>query len=143
MTTIFVDLHRDEPKTYGQWVSATFLPGEVFDNGEERYAEYRAKFQPWRLLIKSGDNHEALFKSTESYHNKVDAIHAAELAFGANSNVWLRESEHESRALRLVFSVAADEDTLDAINAPDLDLAIDAAEDAAADDEWPVGEVQG
>ena len=57
--------------------------------------------------------------------------------------MWLRESEHESRALRLVFSVAADEDTLDAINAPDLDLAIDAAEDAAADDEWPVGEVQG
>jgi len=130
---IYVDLIKSHPAPREKFPSMT----------DERYRELVERYQPWRLLILSGDNHEPMFKSTESYHNKVDAIHAAELAFGANSNVWLRESEHESRALRLVFSVAADEDTLDAINAPDLDLAIDAAEDAAADDEWPVGEVQG
>ncbi len=130
---IYVDLIKSHPAPREKFPSMT----------DERYRELVERYQPWRLLILSGDNHEPMFRSTERYFNRADALHAAELAFGANSNVWLRESEHESRALRLVFSVAADEDTLDAINAPDLDLAIDAAEDAAADDEWPVGEVQG
>ncbi len=132
------------PLIYVDLVKRHLAPREKFPSmTDEQYRELVDRFQPWSLLILSGDNHEPMFRSTERYFNRADALHAAELAFGANSNVWLRESEHESRALRLVFSVAADEDTLDAINAPDLDLAIDAAEDAAADDEWPVGEVQG
>ena len=46
--------------------------------------------------------------------------------------MYLREAEHGNVVLRLAVSTPAD-DILDAINAPDLDLAIDAAEDAAKD----------
>jgi hypothetical protein len=60
-----------------------------------------ARHQPWRLLIKSGDNQKPLFRSTESYFNRDDAIHAAELAFGSGSNVYLREAEHGNRVLRM------------------------------------------
>lgn len=63
---------------------------------------------------------------TERYLHRADAIHAAELAFGSGSNVYLRESEHGNVLLRL---------------ANDADAINEAAE--GADDEWPVGEVQG
>ena len=54
---------------------------------DEQYRELVDRFQPWSLLIVSGDNHEPLFRSTERYLHRADAIHAAEFAFGSGSNV--------------------------------------------------------
>lgn len=57
--------------------------------------------QPWRSVVKSGDNEEVLFVSSESYHNRADALHAIDLAFGTQANVYRRESEHGNFELRL------------------------------------------
>ncbi len=105
---IFVDLIKSELAPREKFPTAT----------DEQYREMVDHFQPWRLLVVSGDNHEPLFRSTESYFNRADAIHAAELAFGSGSNVYLREAECGNVLLRLAVQ-------------------------AEGDDEWPVGEVQG
>lgn len=121
------------PLIYVDLVKRHLAPREKFPSmTDEQYRELVDRFQPWSLLIVSGDNHEPLFRSTERYLHRADAIHAAEFAFGSGSNVYLREAEHGNVVLRLAVSTPAD-DILDAINAPDLDLAIDAAEDAAKD----------
>lgn len=59
------------------------------------------RWQPWSIMVCSGDNHEALFRSTERYTNRADAVHAAQIAFGAQSNVYLREHEKGNVELRL------------------------------------------
>lgn len=64
------------------------------------------RWQGWRTLVKSGDNEEPLFVSSEAYINRGDAIHAAGLAFGDHSNVYLRESEHGNALLRLARPVS-------------------------------------
>lgn len=92
---ILVDLVRDEPLTSDEFIAR----GYVFT--KTLYQKYLDRFQPWRLLIKSGDNQEPLFRSTESYVNKADAIHAAELAFGRGSDVYLRQHEVGNVLLRL------------------------------------------
>ena len=131
---IYVDLIRDDPMTKDEFRQHAVITNATWPQGEldAEYMKYINRFQPWRLLILSGDNHEPMFRSTERYFNRADALHAAELAFGSGSNVYLREAEHGNVVLRLAVSTPAD-DILDAINAPDLDLAIDAAEDAAKD----------
>ena len=97
--TIYVDLKREEPLEFESWAEANDLePGEDAQNS---YRAYRLAFQPFRLLVKSGDNHKPLFRSTERYANEVDARHAAVLAFGANSNVYLRRPEQANEALRM------------------------------------------
>lgn len=48
------------------------------------------RWQPWSVMVRSGDNHHVLFRSSERYTNEEDAVRAAEIAFGMNSNVWLR-----------------------------------------------------
>jgi uncharacterized protein YegP (UPF0339 family) len=63
--------------------------------------EFDGRWQPYRLIVKSGDNEEILFLSSEAYTNREDAISAAELAFGPQANVYLRESEHGNVELRL------------------------------------------
>jgi hypothetical protein len=59
------------------------------------------RWQPYTLMVKSGDNGAALFKSTEAYTNRDDAIHAVAIAFGPASNVYFRESEQGNVAVRL------------------------------------------
>lgn len=92
---IYVDIIEEQPQTREQY------DRKRANTTEAQHARYVAKFQPWRLAIKSGDNQKALFRSTERYSNRTDAIHAAELAFGERSNVYLREAEHGNRALRM------------------------------------------
>lgn len=94
---IYVDLIEEKPKsieTRPSW----------YPEGEKRQAEYQKYldgFQPWRIAIKSGDNRKALFRSTERYFNKADALHAIQLAFGTGSNVYLRQKEHGDVPLRM------------------------------------------
>lgn len=59
------------------------------------------RWQGWRILIRSGDNNEPLFKSTEAYTNEADAKHAIDLAFGPGSNVYLRQSEQGNQVVRM------------------------------------------
>jgi hypothetical protein len=63
----------------------------------------RPRWQPWHIIIRSGDNQAVLFRSSERYTNRQDAIDAAILAFGDNSNVYLREAEHGNALLRRAF----------------------------------------
>jgi len=97
---VYVDLIKEPPKTYGQFVAAH--PARRFAAGAgAAYRTYIDNFQPWRVLIRSGDNYEPLFRSTERYFNEADARHAIELAFGPGSNVYLRQAEHGNVELRL------------------------------------------
>lgn len=96
---IYVDLVEDEPKTRDAFYHEHL--GEDIADVRAGYQKYLDHFQPWRLLIISGDNHEPLFKSTESYFNEADAKHAAQIAFGSRSNVYLRQKEHGNVELRL------------------------------------------
>lgn len=97
---MYVDLIEDAPMTRDEFVEKVPVLRNAMQL-EPSYQKYLERFQPWRLLIKSGDNQEPLFRSTESYFNRDDAIHAAELAFGKGSNVYLREREHGNRVLRM------------------------------------------
>lgn len=63
-----------------------------------------ARWQPWRTIVRSGDNMRALFRSSEAYTNRQDCIDAAQLAFGDDANVYLRETEHGNVELRLAAS---------------------------------------
>lgn len=67
------------------------------------------RWQPWGILVRSGDNNKPLFKTTEAYTNREDAIRAAEIAFGRGSNVYLREAEHGNVLLRLASDAPAPE----------------------------------
>lgn len=104
---IWVDLIADEPKTFDEWwehVDGVNPDGDFFADDAAIHAAYRAyvdRHQPWRILIKSGDNQEPLFKSTESYFNRADAIHAVYLAFGPGSNVYLRQAELGNQPIRM------------------------------------------
>lgn len=95
---IYVDLIEEEPLDAAEWAKTADVPLIEADNA---YRAYRLAFQPWRILVKSGDNEEALFRSTERYFNEGDVRHAADLAFGPHSNVYLRQKEHGNVALRL------------------------------------------
>lgn len=109
MTLIFVDLVRDEPLSAEDWhakYDESF--GEIAEDGDPDYRQYVDRFQAFRLLIISGDNRQPLFRSTESYFNRADAIHAAEIAFGSASNVYLREVEHGNELLRLASDSPAE-----------------------------------
>lgn len=96
---IWVDLIEDEPISREGFFHAH--PGEDISDIAIAYAKYRDGFQPWRSLIKSGDNEEPLFRSTERYFNKADAIHAIQLAFGPETDVYLRQHEQGNQVLRL------------------------------------------
>lgn len=102
MTLIYVDLIEEKLLDREEWwdeVRGKEFPTEAdIDNA---YRAYRLAFQPWRILVKSGDNYKALFKSTERYNNEADARHAADIAFGPHSNVYLRQAEHGNVALRM------------------------------------------
>lgn len=60
----------------------------------------RGRFQPFRILVRSGDNNRVLFRSSEAYTNESDAEHAAELAFGELALVNLRRIGEPARVLR-------------------------------------------
>lgn len=89
VSLIYVDLIESQPDTLEEFSAK--MKSAAWDGGPHReYADYLAKFQPWRSVIRSGDNQEPLFKSTERYFNQADAIHAIRIAFGNNAEVYLR-----------------------------------------------------
>lgn len=98
---VFVDLIEDAPKSKSAFAAEDYSGEDVY-HLDEHYQQYLdTKFQPWRVLIKSGDNEEPLFRSTERYFNKADAIHAIQLAFGPETDVYLRQHEQGNQVLRL------------------------------------------
>lgn len=97
---IYVDLIKERPLHYDSFCAANDLDEET-DTARDSYRAYKLAFQPWRLIVKSGGNQKTLFRSTERYFNEADARHAADLAFGSQSNVYLRQAEHGNVALRL------------------------------------------
>jgi uncharacterized protein YegP (UPF0339 family) len=104
---IFVDLIEDAPKSKSAFAAEDYSGEDVYQL-DEHYQHYLdTQFQPWRVLIKSGDNHKPLFRSTERYFNREDAIHAIQLAFGSGSDVYLREAEHGDVELRLASPATA------------------------------------
>jgi hypothetical protein len=96
---IFVDLIETPPIPRELYFANH--PGEDAEALADSYRAYLQHYQPWHSLVKSGDNQKPLFKSTERYFNRDDAVHAIELGFAGNSNVYLREAEHGNVALRL------------------------------------------
>lgn len=60
----------------------------------------RSRWQPWSVMISADGNHEDLFKSTESWTNRNDAVNAIRLAFTNGSNVYLRQAELGNVLLR-------------------------------------------
>lgn len=99
---IFVDIIREEPLPQDEWeLDEVFEPNEDIDGA---YRAYRLAFEPWRVLVRSGDNQEPLFRSTERYGEERTALHAAEIAFGQRSDVYLRQKGRGSVALRLAAS---------------------------------------
>lgn len=92
---IYVDLIKMEPQTFDVWARR-----HARGYAEDRYEQYLMRFQPWRIVIKSGDNFEPLFKGTERYKSERDALHAIYLAFGPTSNVFLRRHEKGNVRLR-------------------------------------------
>jgi hypothetical protein len=95
---IYVDLIEVEPMDYEKYFNG---PGRGHENPKKDWLVYLRLFQPWRVSIKSGDNQKALFRSSERYFNRHDALHAIELAFGSGSNVYLREHERGNAVLRM------------------------------------------
>lgn len=93
---IYVDIIEDKPDSQAEF-KIKHLPKMP---GGKAYQQYLDHFQPFRVLVKSGDNEEPLFRSTERYFNNADAIHAIELAFGTSSNVYLRQHETGNQLLR-------------------------------------------
>jgi hypothetical protein len=102
-TLIYCDLIEEQPMELNEFRVHSIDAGATWPvrDLEVEYAKYLEAFQPWRILVLSADNHEALFRSTERYFNEADARHAAEIAFGTNSNVYLRQAEHGNVQLRL------------------------------------------
>lgn len=102
---IYVDLVKDEPQSLSRFAQKNGWPADTTAEQNDTlaisYQAYLDRFQPFRLLIVSGDNHKPLFRSAESYFNRGDAVHAAQIAFGNQSNVYLREPEHGDVQLRL------------------------------------------
>lgn len=99
---IYVDLIEEEPLTAAQWhakYDETF--GEIPEDDDPDYQRYLDRFQPFRLIVRSGGNQRTMFRSSERYHNRTDAERAATVCFGANSNVFLRQNEQGNLTLRL------------------------------------------
>lgn len=86
--TIIVDLIEQKPLSRPIF-DETY--GVTDDRGDAAYRDYLARFQPWRVIVLSGDNQKVLFRSSERYFNEADARHAAELAFGRRSDIYLRK----------------------------------------------------
>lgn len=95
---IFCDLIEEKPRPRETFMVDSYLSDQIID---QEYADYLEHFQPWRILILSGDNHKELFRSTERYFNKADAEHAIDIAFANKSNVYLRQAETGDIELRL------------------------------------------
>lgn len=101
---IYADLIEEHPLHFDSWCETegfTSISQVDLPKVEGSYRAYRIAFQPFRVLIKSGDNNRTLFRSSERYFNKADAIHAAEIVLGSRSNVYLRQREHGNELLRL------------------------------------------
>lgn len=102
MNLVWVDLVKMEPKGSDEYFSAHHPhSGFTEEYAQSLYKRYLDKFQPWRVTVKSGDNQKPLFRSSERYYNRSDAVHAIELAFGCDANVYRREAEHGNEPLRL------------------------------------------
>lgn len=99
---IIVELIEEQLLSPSAYSSSRGYPEDLdTETLNAEYEEYEDNFQPWRILVTSGGNHAALFRSTERYFNEADARHAAEIAFGSGSNVYLRQADHSDVELRL------------------------------------------
>ena len=94
---IFVDLVEEKPLSRPIF-DETY--GVTDDTGEAAYRDYLARFQPWRVVVTAGLNSKVLFRSSERYFNERDAFHAANIAFGADSDVYLRQADTAKVELR-------------------------------------------
>lgn len=94
---IFVDLVEEKPLSRPIF-DETY--GVTDDAGEKAYRDYLARFQPWRVIVRSGGNSKILFRSSERYFNERDAFHAARIAFGPDSDVYLRQANADNVELR-------------------------------------------
>lgn len=60
----------------------------------------RPRWQPWSAIIMREGNFEDLFRSTENWTNKQDALDAVQLGFGPDTIVYLRQPEKGNEILR-------------------------------------------
>ena len=105
----FVDLIEEQPLDLEAFVAKEVGEDRVdaalkYDREffESEHAEYVAAHQPWRIVI-AAHNGEPLFRSTERYKDERDARRAIDIAFGANTNVWLRQEGKERVAVRVAW----------------------------------------
>lgn len=99
---IYVDLLEEEPLTEVAFAVHTGVQVDQLREGE--YSRYINRFQPWRIIVRSGGNHKVLFRSAERYFNESDARHAVTLGFGLASNVLLRQQGRDDVVLRLAVT---------------------------------------
>lgn len=97
--TCFVDLIQEQPAPRDKFMVHSYFAEELID---QEYAEYLDSFQPFRIVI-AAHNGEPLFRSTERYKAEVDARRAIDIAFGPNTNVWLRQEGKEQVAVRVAW----------------------------------------
>ena len=194
MTTIFVDLHRDEP-FYARSSESRKNRGILIGMSDSWPDEITARIAGAIKKLRGDRSGQWLSDRTADLGHRVSRSTISEIETGRRKSITVADLIILAAALdtvpvALVYPGPYDEDVralpavevpqiwavrwfsgelrdlsevpfdekghlvqiphpaayganVDAINAPDLDLAIDAAEDAAADDEWPVGEVQG
>lgn len=148
MTLIYVDVVEDEPQTrdefFANWPQVEIDP-DYEALCEKVYQQYLDRFQPFRVAIKSGDNEEPLFRSTESYFNRADAKHAARIGFGRGSNVYLRQHEQGNEELRLASDAQLSSDAFGLVAITGgvsyrLDPLTEPEAEAAADEPEPAGD---
>lgn len=96
-TVIFVDLVEEKPLSRPIF-NETY--GVTDDSADAPYRDYLARFQPWRVIVRSGGNSKILFRSSERYFNQLDARRAAQIAFGPHSDVYLRQANTNNVELR-------------------------------------------
>jgi hypothetical protein len=96
---VYVDLIEEEPLTEGGFAQSIGVT--VDELTADRYSLYVDRFQPFRLIVRSGGNQRTMFRSSERYHNRSDAERAAMVCFGPDSNVFLRQNEQGNLTLRL------------------------------------------
>jgi hypothetical protein len=58
--------------------------------------------QPWYWIAKNAMNQKVLCRSSEHYTNQADALAAIGQVFGAETIVYLRQTEQGNQVLRLV-----------------------------------------
>ena len=96
---LYLDLIEREPKTLEEFGDDVDEPYDDVDALKAAYRQYRDRFQPFRLVLKSAGNNEPLMWG-ESYFHREDALSTAHLVGSWETTVFLREAEHGNVLLR-------------------------------------------